>query len=142
MNFEYIANQGSNTITIRDFDQQFTLDVADAPTGIAVTPEGDSIFVTHLNSNMVGQIEFTENSENHGYSEEFLCPTGDQPTAVAIALSVGLEGPDPESPMGDGNGSLSNSCALASPGAAPSIPLYLLIPAFILINRLWRRRTN
>jgi len=36
----------------------------------------------------------------------------------------------------------SSSCALASPGEAPSIPLYLLIPAFILINRLRRRRTN
>jgi len=36
----------------------------------------------------------------------------------------------------------SSSCALAAPGAAPSFPLYLLIPAFILINRLWRRRTN
>ena len=36
----------------------------------------------------------------------------------------------------------SSSCSLASPGASPSIPLYLLIPAFILINRFWRRRTN
>jgi len=40
------------------------------------------------------------------------------------------------------DGSSSNSCALASPGAAPSFPLYLLIPAFILINRFWRKRTN
>ena len=36
----------------------------------------------------------------------------------------------------------SSSCSLAAPGAAPSFPLYLLIPAFILINRFWRRRTN
>jgi len=36
----------------------------------------------------------------------------------------------------------SSSCALAAPGAGASIPLYLLIPAFILINRLWRKRTN
>ncbi len=37
----------------------------------------------------------------------------------------------------------TDSCTLASPGATNiSFPLYLLIPAFILINRLWRRRTN
>ncbi|GJM15656.1 MAG: hypothetical protein DHS20C13_09830 [Thermodesulfobacteriota bacterium] len=36
----------------------------------------------------------------------------------------------------------SNSCSLAAPGAEASFALYLLIPAFILINRLWRRRTN
>ncbi len=66
--------------------------------------------------------------------------TGDSPVAVAIHPSLGLGGPEP--PMGGGNGSSSDSCALASPGAAPSIPLYLLIPAFILINRFWRRRTN
>jgi len=35
------------------------------------------------------------------------------------------------------------SCALASPGATNfSTPIYLLIPALILIIRLWRRRTN
>jgi hypothetical protein len=137
----YVANQGSNTITIlTDSFKRIiaTLDVADSPTGIAATPNSDFIYLTHLNSNMGGVIEF----EDPGWSEESLFPTGDQPTAVAIAPSVGLEGPDPESPMGDGNGSSSNSCALASPGASPSIPLYLLIPAFILINRFWRRRTN
>jgi len=92
VNVEYVANQGSNTITIRDFDQQFALDVADAPTGIAVTPEGDTIFVTHLNSNMVGQIDFIGNSVNNGYSEEFLCPTGDRPVAVAIAPDTDADG--------------------------------------------------
>ncbi len=114
------------------------MDVADISTGIAATPNGDFIYVAHIDSNMVGVIEFGDPS----WSVTDSFPTGDQPTGVAIAPSVGLEGPDPESPMGDGNGSSSNSCALASPGASPSIPLYLLIPAFILINRLRRRRTN
>jgi hypothetical protein len=36
----------------------------------------------------------------------------------------------------------SSSCSLAAPGAVPSFPLYLLIPAFILIRRFWRKRTN
>jgi len=36
----------------------------------------------------------------------------------------------------------SSSCTLAAPGTSPSFPLYLLIPAFILIRRGLRRRTN
>ena len=45
--------------------------------------------------------------------------------------------------MGDGDGNSSNSCAMASSTAANlSFPVYLLIPAFILIARLRRRRTN
>jgi hypothetical protein len=41
------------------------------------------------------------------------------------------------------NGNSSSTCALAGPGATNSYNLMLLfIPAFILINRFWRRRTN
>ncbi len=138
----YVANQGSNTITIinKPFNEiEATLDVAASPTGIAATPNGDFIYLTHFNSSMGGRIDFgTTNGD--GWSDESLFPTGDEPTSVAIAPSEGLG--DPEPPMGGGNGSSSNSCALASHGASPSFPLYLLIPAFILINRLWRRRTN
>lgn len=36
----------------------------------------------------------------------------------------------------------SSSCALASPGASSSFPLYLLIPVLILIRMGFRRRTN
>jgi len=68
-------------------------------------------------------------------------PVGSFPMALAITPEQDDLLADPESPMGRGRSS-SNSCALAGPGAAPSIPLYLLIPAFILISRFWRRRTT
>jgi len=136
----YVANQGSNTITIinKPFNEiEATLDVAASPTGIAATPNGNFIYLTHFNSSMGGRIDFgTTNGE--GWSDESLFPTGDKPIAVAIAPSVGLEDPEP---MGQSSGR-KNSCSLAAPGASPSFPLYLLIPAFILINRFWRRRTN
>jgi len=141
LNLVYVSNSCSNTVTIINLPFEMieaTVPVADSPAGIAATPNGDYIYVAHIDSNMVGVIEF----EGSSWSVTDSFPTGDKPLGVAIAPSVGLEGPDPEPPMGDGNGSSSNSCALASPGASPSFPLYLLIPAFILINRLWRRRTN
>lgn len=114
------------------------MDVADSPTGIAATPNGDFIYVTHFNSSMAGEIQFGTTS----WSDESLFPTGNEPTSVAIAPSDGLGDPDPDpDPMGQSSGR-NNSCSLAAPGASPSFPLYLLIPAFILINRFWRRRTN
>jgi len=136
----YVTNQTSNTITIinHPFNEiQATLNVADSPTGIAATPNGNLIYLTHINSSMGGLIEFGTTNED-GWSDESLFPTGDEPTSVAIAPSVGLEDPEP---MGQSSGR-KNSCSLAAPGASPSFPLYLLIPAFILINRFWRRRTN
>ncbi|GJM15657.1 MAG: hypothetical protein DHS20C13_09840 [Thermodesulfobacteriota bacterium] len=139
----YVANQGSNTISIinHPFNEiEATLDVADSPTGIAATPDGDLIYVTHLNSAMAGVIEFGTTNPD-GWSDESLFPTGDEPTSVAIAPSEGLG--DPEPPMGGGNGSSSNSCGLAGPGATNGYSLMLLfIPAIILIRRFWRRRTN
>ncbi|MFA9408221.1 MAG: beta-propeller fold lactonase family protein, partial [Candidatus Dadabacteria bacterium] len=53
----YVANQGSNTITIinKPFNEiEATLDVAESPTGIAATPNGDFIYLTHFNSSMGG----------------------------------------------------------------------------------------
>jgi YVTN family beta-propeller protein len=137
----YVTNSCSNTVTIINepfFTIEATVDVEDSPAGIAATPDGNFIYVTHLNSKTTGIIEFSGDS----WSEKTFFPTGDSPIAVAIAPSVGLGAPDPDPPMGDGNGSSSNSCSLAAPGAMPSFPLYLLIPAFILVSRLRRRRTS
>ena len=135
----YVTNFCSNTVTIINspFNTiEATLDVADSPFGIAATPDGAYIYLTHFNSSMGGIIEFTFSEA--GWDAESTFPLGDNPIAVAIAPSVGLEDPEP---MGQSSGR-NNSCALAAAGASPSIPLYLLIPAFILINRLWRKRTN
>jgi len=132
----YVANSDSNTVSIISLSSCEvigTQPVGQAPVGIAATPEGDAVYVVNSGSNTLSAIGM------EGVS--VVGDTGKFPVAVAIGPSEGLEGPDPE-PMGDGNGSSSNSCALASQGAAPSFPLYLLIPAFILINRFWRRRTN
>lgn len=138
----YVTNQDSNTITIinHPFSEiEATLDVADSPTGIAATPNGDLLYVTHFNSAMGGLIEFGTTNPD-GWSDESLFPTGDSPVAVAIAPSDGLEEPEP--PMGQSSGK-NNSCALAGPGATSSYSLMLLfIPAIILIRRFWRRRTN
>jgi hypothetical protein len=43
---------------------------------------------------------------------------------------------------GSGGNATGGGCSIASAGATPSIPLYLIIPSLILIARLWRRRTN
>jgi hypothetical protein len=61
-----------------------------------------------------------------------------------VTCSTGLgEEPEPQPPMGEGNGSPGGCGSLApSTGSYASLPVYLLIPAFILIARLWRRRTN
>ena len=117
-----------------------TMDVGGSPTGIVATPDGVSVLVTNKDPNTLTQLQFDADSEL-GWPVTETFGTGDSPVAVAISSSPMLGGPGPESPMG-GGGSSSDSCALASPGAAPSIPLYLLIPAFILISRFWRRRTN
>lgn len=134
----YVTNQDSNTITIinHPFSEiEATLDVADSPTGIAATANGDLIYVTHINSAMAGVIEF-DTTVSNGWSAESLFPTGNEPTSVAIAPSEGIGDPDP--PMGQSSAD-NNSCALAAPGASPTFPLYLLIPAFILVRRLFRK---
>ena len=50
---------------------------------------------------------------------------------------------EPSQGVGEGDGSPGGGCSIASSIASNStIPVYLLVPAIILIARLWRRRTN
>jgi len=56
-------------------------------------------------------------------------PQGTQCDIGAFELEVS-PGPNPKS---------SGNCSIASAGTTPSIPLYLLIPVFIVIKRMWRR---
>ena len=133
-----VANQGSNTVSvINPFSAEVistTPNVGGSPTGLAVDPEGLLAYVTNKDSNTVTSLSQLGDMQPTVF-ETF--DVGDTPVAVTVAALITLGDPD-----GGGNGSSSNSCALASPGAAPSFPLYLLIPAFILINRFWRRRTS
>ncbi len=97
-----------------------------------MTPDDDFVYVANLLSNNVSVIQTSDNTVVDTVA------VGDQPTVVAVTPTTGLG-----DPMGDGKGRSSNSCAMASSTAANlSFPVYLLIPAFILIARLWRRRTN
>ena len=114
------------------------ISVPNGPEAIAITSDGKSIYVA-VRNDTVSIIDTTTNKVVG--SPIAVGSTPGFPMALAITPEDDLLG-DPEPPMGDGNGSSSNSCALASPGASQSIPLYLLIPAFILIRRGLRRRTN
>jgi len=105
---------------------------------VAVTPDGDLVYVIN---NFNGTVSVIQTSDNTVVDT---VDVGDNPFSLGLFIT-GLGGPSlgEDPPNGDGNGSSSNSCSLASPGAANfSFPMYLLIPAFILIARLWRKRTN
>ena len=139
----YITNSGSNNVSVIDVSTNAvvdTVDVGDGPQGVAVTPEGDFVYVAKQFSNNVSVIKVSTSKVVD------TADVGDSPFSLGLFITptTGLRAPSfLGAPMGDGNGSSSNSCAMASSTAAnPSFPVYLLIPAFILIARLWRRRTN
>ncbi len=132
--FVYVANLLSNNVSViqtSDNTVVDTVDVGDDPIGVAVTPDGDFVYVANQFSNNVSVIRTSDNTVVDTVA------VGDSPFSLGLFIT-GLG-----DPMGDGKGRSSNSCAMASSTAANlSFPVYLLIPAFILIARLWRRRTN
>jgi hypothetical protein len=44
---------------------------------------------------------------------------------------------DSDEATGGEDGGSSGGCSIASAGATPSVPLYLLLPVFVVIRRLW-----
>ena len=141
--FAYITNSGSNNVSVIDVSTNAvvdTVDVGSQPTGVAVTPDGDFVYVANGGTTTVFVIQTSDNTVVD------TADVGESPFSLGLFITptTGLRAPSfLGAPMGDGNGSSSNSCAMASSTAAnPSFPVYLLIPAFILIARLWRRRTN
>ena len=141
--FVYVANGGSNNVSvIRTSDNTVvdTVDVGDAPVGVAVTPDGDFVYVA--NSLFTNDVSVIQTSDNNTVVDTV--DVGDLPFSLGLFITPTTTGlGDPVGVMGDGNGSSSNSCTMTSSTAANlSFPVFLLIPAFILIARLWRRRTN
>ena len=131
--FVYVANAASNSNTvsvIRTSDNNVvdTVDVGVNPTGVAASPNSRRVYVTNQESNNVSVIKTPDNTE------VATVDVGGSPFGVAIT------------PFGPRQGNASGgggSCSLASSKASNgSLILYLLIPTFILIARLWRRRTN
>ncbi len=56
----FVANQGSNTVSVILVPSNIVIDeidVGDAPTGIAVTPDGISVYVANLNSNTLMELQ-------------------------------------------------------------------------------------
>lgn len=140
----FVANTNSNTVSIVEVNGNGvigTTTVGQAPIGVVAGFLAESVYVINRDSNTMLELQNNSDDSLGSYTVVKTFDTGMTPVAIAMTQNVGLGDPDPD-PMGDGNGSSSNSCALAPPGASTSFPLYLLIPAFILINRLWRRRTN
>jgi len=137
----YVANLDSGDVSVIDTATNTVVGtpiVLGDPTGIAITPDGSSAYVTvesgifeiDTATNMVvtpGGIEIGTGG---------ICGIAITPSSQSSPPGESL----PPPPGGGNNG--SSTCSLAAPGASPSLPLYLLIPAFILINRFWRRRTN
>ncbi len=142
-NFIYVANKEDDSLSVfsnTDTPMPDTVDLGSdcgGPSGLAVTSDGEYLYVVCGFTGKVAVLEIENNTvfDIIDVGCDATCDLGN----IAITSTLGLGDPDP---MGGRNGSSSNSCALASPGAASSFPLYLLIPAFILINRLWRKRTN
>ena len=64
---------------------------------------------------------------------------------VPLGVEV-VEVPEPPTgeppPLGEGNGSGGCGSLVPTTASNASLPVYLLIPAFIPIARLWRRRIN
>ena len=137
--FVYVANFFTGTVSVIQTTAPNTVvdtvDVGGFPMCVAVSPDGDFVFVANGGSNNVSVIRTSAN-----YTVVDTVDVGDLPFSLGLFITptTGLG-----DLMGDGDGNSSNSCAMASSTAANlSFPVYLLIPAFILIARLRRRRTN
>ena len=113
-----------------------TVDVGKFPQNVAITPDGNFAYVTNSGSNNVSLIQI---------GTRMVVDTvrvGKYPTGVAITIG-GSENPGPMVPPGNESTKTGGGCSIASSTYSnTSLPAYLLIPAFILIARLWRRRTN
>ncbi len=53
----YIANQGSNTVSVISGDPTVTIDVGMGPSALAVTPDGDFVYVANSGSDTVSVIQ-------------------------------------------------------------------------------------
>lgn len=109
-------------------------------TGIAISSDGEFVYANGFTlTNADGVLIVVKTSDN---KLDTAVEVGKRPLALAITPDQGLGEGDPEDPQETSSGK-NNSCAIAGPGAASSyLPLLLLLPAFILIRRLWRGRGN
>ncbi len=133
-----VSNFSSNTVSVQPLSTMFqtTITVGEGPKGLDWAPSLHSLYVVNSLSNTVSVIEISERKVIDTID------VGESPSDIAVLDTEEPSLMDPD-PMGDGNGSSSNSCALAGPGTTKSYSLMLLfIPAIILIRRLRRRRTN
>jgi len=131
---EHDPDQTGNILALPDTDNDGTPDFLDLDSdndGMTDAEEAGG-----LDENGDGIHDEAEDLNRDGLADACHPDTG-TPLPILDLNSNGV----PDHLEAESNGG-SNSCSLAEPGASPSIPLYLLIPAFILINRFWRRRTN
>ena len=126
--FIYAANFDDDTVSvIRASDNTVvdTVDVGDGPQGISITQGGNFVYVANTGDDTVFVIRVSDNTVVNTIS------VGNGPVAFGRFTTRGGFIP----PI-----NIDSSCSLAA-AASPvtSIPLYLFIPALLLVRRLWRR---
>ena len=131
------TNRDDNTLGVigTDFNiLSFAVKVGMRPTGVAVTPDGQFVYVANSDDNTVSIITIPN-------AAIITVDVDVNPLGIAITPEPPTGTPEP--PTGEGNLKPGGGCSIASSTYSnTSFPVYLLIPAFILIARLWRKRTN
>ncbi len=130
--------QGGDVLTLPDTDGDGLPDFLDTDSdndGISDTNET----VGCVDADGDGKLDNSTDSNNDGLADSVNPVTG---TPCGSIDSDG-DGIFDHLDATDNSRGGSSSCSIAPPGDSnASLPVYLLIPAFILIARLWRRRTN
>jgi YVTN family beta-propeller protein len=134
--FVYVSNSRSHNVSvIRTSDNTVvaTVDVGLFPEGVAASPDGSFVYVRDSiidnSRNFRGHVSVIEIFDNSVFDTVTLKGSGPGFVAITPALTE----------VGNGNTG-DGSCSLAPATASnASLPVYLIIPAFIVIFRLWRR---
>ncbi|MDA2919981.1 beta-propeller fold lactonase family protein [Desulfobacterota bacterium AH_259_B03_O07] len=130
--------QGGTLLPLPDTDGDVTPDFADRDS------DNDDLSDTNetvncIDANDDGILDNSGDGNNDGLADSVHPETG-EPCVLLDSDGDGLfDHLDEEDSRGNG----SSSCAIAPSTASNiSFPVYMLLPAFILIARLWRKRSN
>lgn len=138
LNDAHDPTQGGEALTRPDTDGDGMPDFFDRDSdddGITDTNET----VGCIDADNDGILDTAEDGNNDGLADSVHPETG----VPCVLLDTDGDGIFDHLDAGDNRGNRSSSCAIVPLTTSNiSFPAYLLIPAFILIARLWRRRTS